>query len=360
MKSALMYADQVELMGLSANLVYAAGMAPSVKQTSLSEIMEMTEVVSDDVRLTPELRRVIQKLERAERRGTLLPIEIRAQAAEIEDFRAESARLLRAATDEIITNTGLVLLQPALDAGLITITDLGITRADAVRAAAGKSKGSAAEVQRWADSIAARLRDPRSRLLLDSETASFVDLMVREGKAEITTTGRDRLGATALGAGFSARLPTLEHATVEEILEVRGDLEGPLVRYRSAVARMSKTLPDIPLTEFDAAVDSEWEGVVGPSLREIQEELIGHGIVKELAHHAKLDAAAYITVGTGLLVGVNQFTDIDPLVNAIVAGLPTVAGTLGARSVARRNRVEQAQRREFYYLHAASQSLGQT
>lgn len=357
-KSALLYADEVELIGMSASLVHATGMAPSAKQPTLIELVELTEIVSDEVTLTPELRRTITAMERTESRGQALPIALREQLIEIREFRQEAGRRLVEACAGFVGDIGMAELQPALDAGVVTVTDLGLTRADTIRAVTGKSLGGNADIQRWVDQIQSRLRDARTHLLLDDETASLIDAMVHEGELELSATARLLLGKAALGAGLVARLPTFPEAKVDELLQLREDLGEPLRRYRAAVVRISKTMPDIPARELDAAVQSEWEGVVAPELDAIKNGLADHGLIRELSKQARIETATYLAMGSGLFVGVDQLTDMSGALAGLVGAIPAVGGTLAKASLAHSAGRREVQRSEFYYLYSANKILG--
>ncbi|WP_374455995.1 hypothetical protein [Nocardioides sp.] len=356
-KSALLYADEVELLGLAASLVYATGMAPAASSPTLAELIELTEIVSDEVRITPEIRTAVAYIERAERKGQPLPLEWREDLESVREFRSKAGKMLVDSSEKMARNTGLWDLRPAIDARVVTVADLGLRRADTLRAVVGKSTGSDAEVKAWMDGIVKRLSDARTHLLFDQETASFVDAMVREGVVGISSAGRLLLGKAAMGAGLVAKLPTFEGASVEELLELRSDLSMPLTRYRAAVVRLSKTIPGIPVTELDAAVQAEWEASVAPALDDLSTGLIEHGLVHELSKQARLDTAAYLTLASGLFVGMDQLTDLGKLASGVAASIPAIGGTLGKASVAVGERRSAFKRHDFYYLHAADEAL---
>lgn len=356
-KSALLYADEVELLGLAASLVYATGMAPAASSPSLAELIELTEIVSDEVRITPAVRAAIGYIERAERKGHPLPLEWREDLESVREFRSTAGKMLVASSEEMAKSTGLWDLRPAIDAGVVTVADLGLRRADTLRAVVGKSTGSEAEVKAWMDGIVKRLSDARTHLLFDQETASFVDSMVREGVVGISSAGRLLLGKAAMGAGLVAKLPSFEAASVDELLELRADLNKPLTRYRAAVVRLSRTIPDIPVNELDAAVQAEWEASVAPALDDLSTGLIEHGLVHELSKQARLDTAAYLTMASGLFVGMDQLTNLGMLASGVAASVPAIGGTLGKASVAVSERRSGFRRHDFYYLHAANEAL---
>lgn len=353
-KSAILYADEVELLGLAASLVYATGMAPGAAEPKLGELMELTQIVSDQVVLTPEIRRTIAFLERADRRGTALPDHLREHLKKVRSFTTHAGELLATASSDIVRDTGILELQPALDAKIVAVTDLGLSRSDTIRAATGQSLGSTGEVRAWMDQILKRLQDSRTQLLFDREAGQFVDAMVREGEVELSRTGRLLLGRAATGAGLVARLPAFPEAKVDELLQLRDDLADPLSRYRAAVVRISKTIPDIPVAELDDAVQMEWAANVGPALDDIGNGFLEHGLVRELSRHVRLDTASYLAMASGLFVGVDQFTDLNRVVAGMVSAIPPVGGSLARASLTRGDARRALRRHDFYYLYSAN------
>ncbi|TYL44834.1 hypothetical protein FXB39_21385 [Nocardioides sp. BGMRC 2183] len=356
-KSALLYADEIELLGLAASMVYATGMTPEAAEPPLSELIDLIGIVSKDTAITPDIRRTATLLEGMERRGDLLPIELRLQAETIRAFKDEAGALLGRASVDIARNTGMVDLQPAIDAGVVKVTDLGLTRADTIRAATGQSLGSDRQLRAWMDQIQQRLKDPRTHLLLDQETASFVDSMVREGQVELSSAGRLLMGKAAVGAGLVARLPAFPEARIDELLQLRDDLSEPLRQYRAAVVRISKTIPDMPVAELDGAVQSEWEGTVSPELDAISHGLLEHGLVKELSRQARLDTHKYLGLACTLFVGIDQLTDLSKVLAGVVSAIPSVGDTISRASLARGDAKSVIRRSDFYYLHAANIGL---
>lgn len=279
------------------------------------------------MRITPAIRTAIEFIERAERTGRPLPVEWREQMQPVQEFRSRAGKMLVESSEQIAKRTGLWDLRPAIDARVVTVADLGLRRADTLRAVVGKSTGSEAEVKARMDGIVKRLSDSRTHLLFDQATASFVDSMVREGVVGLSSTGRLLLGKAAMGAGLVAKLPSFEAASVDELLQLRADLTKPLARYRSEVVRRSRTIPDIPLIELDTAVQAEWEASVAPALDDLSTGLLEHGLVHELSKQARLDTATYLTLASGLFLGMDQLTDLSVIASGMAASVPAIWGS---------------------------------
>ena len=160
-----------------------------------------------------------------------------------------------------------------------------------------------------------------------------------------------------MGAGLVARLPAFPDARVDELLQLREDLSAPLTNYRAAVVRVSRTIPDIPVAELDDAVQTEWLASVGPALEDIGNGLVEHGLVRELSRHARLDTATYLTMASGLFVGMDQLTDLSTVVAGMVSAIPAAGGTFARASISRSDARRELRGRDFYYLYSANEAL---
>lgn len=162
-KAALLYADQVELLGLAASMVHAIGLAPGSGTLSLDRLVRLSEIANGGLLMPPEVRTLIPTIEAMIKRGVQLPEE----AAKVTEFMAGAHELLGPAQTEILETTGAEELRPALESGIVTVADLGVGMEEAVSAAVSAASNSDRETRQWVDEIKARLADRRTRLLFD-------------------------------------------------------------------------------------------------------------------------------------------------------------------------------------------------
>lgn len=281
---------------------------------------------------------------------------------DIEQMTADANKLLRTAQAEILASTGAGELQGALDMGIVRVPDLGVGMESAVIAAGAKQRGEPrpsndAEVQRWVDEVASRLGDSRTRLLFDEDAGEFVNAMLDEGVISVSQAGLRLAGKAAIGAGFVARLPAFTEAPMDELLDVRSDLDGTLTRYRAAVSRFSVDLPRALGKDLDQEVEHLWETNVNPALVELDELLHQHAFVRELARLGGLDVAKYMAYATGMYVGLGAASDLGQVAASIASAAPGVVEASTRALLGRNAGSAEARRHELFYLHEVDRRI---
>ncbi len=139
------------------------------------------------------------------------------------------------------------------------------------------------------EEIVRYLSDPDYVVLRDDRLSGIVAHLIAQGR--VTPTAQDIAGSSeaVLGAGLIARLPSFTEIPMNEVLDLRRDLEGPLVRYRSAVAGLRSQELDPYSPARDEIIDLVWRQHVAPALLEIEEDLKEHGLIRELARSLSAD-----------------------------------------------------------------------
>lgn len=303
-KAALLYADHVEVLGLAAGMVHDIGLAPGSEDgLSLGHMVDLVEATSSEV-LTPAIRDLLPAFDAIKQFGTPLPEELQEGMARVDEFMTTANGMLAEVRTEMLDSTGAKELRPAIESGVVSVVNLGVGIKHAVSAAAGTSSPSDTDraVRLWVDEIKARLIDGRTRLLFDEHAGSLVHSMVDEGVIPPDEIGLRLAGQAALGAGFVARLPAFPEAPMDELIDLRGELDGPLTRYRGAIAKFSVGVPRMLGRDLQFEVGHLWEQEVAPALEEIDDLLHQHTYVRELARTALQDIGRYLIEGAGVFV----------------------------------------------------------
>jgi hypothetical protein len=235
-------------------------------------------------------------------------------------------------------------LRPAIDAGILKLASgHTIHGTIAIQDLAGS----------WLTAVRSVLVDPERRLVLDDRSSEFA--MQHLDIAEINNLS-NRFADAEVGARLIARLPTFPAAPLDELLDLRADLNTSLARYRMATARFAKDLamrdtgPDIR-TE----VEEYWATDVVGALADIREQMQDHGLVREVARSLSKDVRTLVLEGSAMYVGLNSLTSLNSWISsaAAVAAPAIQAAITGARK-SHDGRLA-ARRHELYYLYAISQ-----
>jgi hypothetical protein len=144
---------------------------------------------------------------------------------------------------------------------------------------------------------------------------------------------------------------------MDELLELRSDLTGPLTRYRASTLDLSAQLSPVLGDELEAQVDDLWAAKVAPALLEIKETLADHSLVRELAKRATSDVKALLAGGAGLYMGVTATASLPAAATALAGAALGAAPIVGQSAWARIEGRRSAQRHELYYLYETSRQL---
>lgn len=154
-------------------------------------------------------------------------------------------------------------------------------------------------------------------------------------------------------ASFMGYLPYFPDLPMDEVLDLRKSLATPLVRFRGALARLSRDFESRAIDEeFEVEVEEAWRTQVAPALADVREALAEHGLLSEAASIALGDPRRLLAEAGGVLAAAHgDVVSLSGLVTAgIAAGVPLadVAGrALRQSRVGRRD----ARRSAFYFLH---------
>lgn len=200
------------------------------------------------------------------------------------------------------------------------------------------------------------LTDPAAHAVFDARAGELIRLLAatdgRLGSGAITQRHRE----AELGAGLIARLPAFPQAPIDELLDIKSELAGPLLNYRSAVAKleegMSQTLGS---RDIDDAIQATWRKVVGPAVSQLEDELTDTSFVRELARSASTSARDLVITGASLSIAVTTLTE---LAAALTAGSALAGASLQAVATAAKDKFQHRKdlrKRDFYYLQQLQQ-----
>lgn len=96
-------------------------------------------------------------------------------------------------------------------------------------------------------------------------------------------------------------MPACPDAPLSELLDVKAELKGPVDRYRSAVVRLERDLPQEAIdAELDVEIEAIWRKDVAPALVELEQLLIEHRFVREMTRSIGRSAKDLVLAGSAL------------------------------------------------------------
>lgn len=259
--------------------------------------------------------------------------------------------------------TGGGELHVAVEAGAVEIADLtGASSSrllrDSIRAALGSRSGESmdelmvAYVTRTAEILTAGKTFP----LLDAASSDLVRAMEREAVIEPSTYAARRGSEIGAATRFMGFLPHFPDLPMDEVLDLRNELRGPLVGFRSAMGELTRDFASRSFDdEFALEVADAWRHRVEPALVEIREALAEHGLLREVASVALgdprrilVEAGGVVAAGHGDLLSISEM-----MTAALATGIP-IADVLGRAILNTRKARRHVRRNGFYFLHQLS------
>jgi hypothetical protein len=358
-KAALLYADEIELISLS-----AAGLNRVLKMAVLDEegligLIEGMDSERDDGKSYLTSYNAWKKI------ATVDPAKFREftgydpnpeilrtarEFVEGTDKKLEETRLY---VERALAETGTSSLEPVYRAGILKLSDSGLADGSSISDAFPDYLLLLRQV----------LQDPKSHLIFDDRVAMVVRSMVDEKLFQPHPLAVSHAGQAALGGGFAARLPTFSDAPIDELLDLRSDLDKQLSRYRRGIVKMADRLTYRAYdAEFEVEIDDLWRTEVKPALDEMTEGFAEHSLVRDIARVMSTDIKSIISasVGPSVMVGLDTLTHLGALISVIggaAAPAATVATQIAQAHARRRTELGEMEKCDLFYLYDLNRRL---
>lgn len=369
-KAALLYADEVELVSLGVSMfdelrqvidageLGGYGLLATLDDDTINYLA--TRDGSENT-LPPDWRQTIEAaLSVAPEALEALGVEGADQLRELQEAAAEHGREMQESMTNLLDEQGATELVTAIRSGVIKVAELGASPSSTLRPTdLDPTDSTDVQMWNWIDALVARLTDKKTRLLFDRQAGGIIQSMLKDGMIPSNPQGLRLAAQAALGAGFTERLPAFPSAKMDELLDLRKELALPLARYRGAVARFSKDMPQVVGENLDFEVKQLWIETVKPALLGLEDEMADHGLVRELARTMSVERIRDFgswTAGTYLTVAI--VTALDALTTGLIATAGGGAATVALEAIrARREGQAGSKASEFYYLYEANRRL---
>lgn len=343
-RSAILYADEVELISPTTEMI---ALLDALAAGDEADLLEVLLSLDDDLmsRMGGQRGSLPTGWRDVARAWTLIdPDGKRGLTSAMEDLRVSAGAL--------IEESGVAELVPAIDRKLVKLSPLmpdGDFSSDEI-------------ARRYTERLAALIADSRVHLLADDRVAAIARALISEGRANAGALSMANAGEAAVGSGLIARLPAFDSAPLDELLDLRDDMQDPLKRYRSSVAQMSQRLRVGPFDqELGADMDHLFRSEVEPALADLRDGMAQHGLVREVARGLGTDIRPVImgAVGSTTSLAAASWAELSTWVTATVAGTPAAIAatqaTIGG-AIARANAREELRKHELYYLYEVGET----
>ena len=343
-KAALLYADRATLVSPSSNMLVQmaafaeAGVNSMSKKQRFDHMVEMVQALPGG-----EAFAEIGPLYHSLRKKRHLSPEERRVKLRIEGEVSGAWTQLRTTMLSTLDAAGGGELFDALDSGLLELHPLNL--------ADPSTDGSTDDVVwAFADAIMEAVQDPSTYLLLDDGSGGLLRSFVREGHLGDVRGGDARGRQVTLAASLFERLPQFDLASLQEVLDVRRELDRHVSRFRAAMAEYSDSIEAASWDE-DFAADAEAVFVrdVAPAVRDIEDAVASATYLRALTSRFtdKLSGLAPV-----LSLALTQAPTLPDIVGLAAAGATGVANAYLAGKEHRDGRRSAEQNKLFFYYGA--------
>ncbi len=159
--------------------------------------------------------------------------------------------------DIIATNAGIKGLKDALDSGLVDFQNFALIENS---------------VEAYITSITQAINSDETYTVLDEQTSEIINLGIKEGIFSILGKSKNRATQVGISSELIERLPLFDAATIDEILDIRKELDKPLIRFRSAIIDYSKNIETQPWNDsFQQETEELYIRDIAPAILEIED-----------------------------------------------------------------------------------------
>jgi hypothetical protein len=187
--------------------------------------------------------------------------------------------------------------------------------------------------------------------LLDDQTGMLVSFDIKMGSLSIPQSTSTRSKQVGLVSKIFERLPQFELASIEEILDIRKDLEMYLARFRSAMIKYSDSITS---AQWDSDFSYEAEQVflrdVVPILNDIEEQVRSNKYLTMLTNRYA-EKPSYFTV-PALSVALTHLSNLPDILSAVFGIAPIAANVLDVFNEWRQKGRDISKNQLFFYYAA--------
>jgi hypothetical protein len=325
-KAALLYADRVKLYSLTSSVLGMTSRFSDLPIDHKVMILERSVPLISPGNTSKETIEFLRKYRIISGKKFLTREEL-ALKKQVEFLLNNSWNDIEEATNKIIQNSKILELKKAVDSKVLELhkfenasTDEAVANfmVESITAAINKSSGIKKKttaqdnklLMEFVEKVFRTVLDGTTYPLFDEETASMVRARMQITKFSLPEIGLDRGKQAGLIKHLFEYLPTFEEASIDEILDIRKELDKPLTRFRSAIISFSQ---DIKSAVWDEAflyeVDKIYYRDIKPAMLDIEDSVKSNKFLTTLVKKVA-EKPAVLPIGSLFSVAISQFSSL--------------------------------------------------
>ena len=204
--------------------------------------------------------------------------------------------------NELRDKTGLNELNPFIDLGILDVYSIG------------KS-----------------ILNEKTTPLFDEAGLIQVNKMISENKIKIPNIYLNKMKYTASASELFRRLPSFDKVTLDQVVDIRNTLKGPLINFRSTMIRLSENIKSYPWEKnFYIEVEDLIIKEIEPAILEIEEECKINSYLRRLSQNMLKENSWAIPSGFGFAI--SKLSELSNISSALI-GLSLGMGKVALKAV---------------------------
>jgi len=325
-KAALLYADRVKLYSLTSSVLGMTsrfGDLPTVYKAMILEgALPLLSPGNKSEKIAELLRNYRKLLDK--KYLTHENLVLKKQAEDLLNSRWNG---MEEATQKLMQNSKLLEMKKAIDSKVLELhtfenasTDEAVANfmIESITAAVNESLGLKRNtttqdnslLMEFIEKVFEAVLDGSTYPLFDTETASLIRTRIELTKSVFPEISLERGKQTRLIKHLFDYLPTFENATIDEILDIRKELDKPLIRFRSAIISFSQDMKSAVWDEaFLPEVDKIYHRDIKPAMLEIEESVKSNKFLTSLVRKIA-EKPAVLPTGSLFSIAISQFSSL--------------------------------------------------
>lgn len=200
--------------------------------------------------------------------------------------------------------------------------------------------------------------------LFDETSSKLMSAAVSARIVQLNDMDKRKITHAGLSEKMIRQLPSFERASVDEILDINKELNGPLTRFRAKMLTYSDNIQSLPWDDhFEEECSLLYHKEIAPELQEIEELTHENSFVKNLGREIISDGSFLKTAG-GLVVGIAAAGIIPSFTQSISSDV-TILATGGACATTKiaaayndyRKNKKEIEKKDLYFYYKAGKIL---
>lgn len=200
--------------------------------------------------------------------------------------------------------------------------------------------------------------------LFDDLSNSLIQSAIKEGIIILNNSDEFEVKHANLTNNLLVALPSFEFASIDEILDIRKELEAPLIRFRSRLLSFDNEIQSMPWDDdFQIECKKIYLREVAPSVLEIDELTKDSSFIKNLGYSFLTDESALkntgqLVVTVAMAGAITAFSDVMSSEQAFIAtGGAYAASKVAAAFKEHKDKQREITSKDMYFYYRAGKLL---